>query len=171
MIVQFHINGFSQLISKYYRNVKNISYREFYDKLFEHVKNDSKLFGDHYYSLYNRLYEYMSTGKVTYDGDTGHSLELSMAHDFNVFWDNKQHVFDLVKSCWDVPEDIFTIQKQFVYDPDTIYPYEIESSVDFETGDLTPVKYSMTNPVSEENRYNLWYIKRCGLDKNTMVRL
>lgn len=171
MIVQFHINGFSQLISKYYRNVKNISYKEFYDKLFEHVKNDSKLFGDHYYSLYNRLYEYMSTGKVTYDGDTGHSLELSMAHDFNVFWDNKQHVFDLVKSCWDVPEDIFTIQKQFVYDPDTIYPYEIESSVDFETGDLTPVKYSMTNPVSEENRYNLWYIKRCGLDKNTMVRL
>ncbi len=171
MIVQFHINGFSQLISKYYRNVKNISYKEFYDKLFEHVKNDSKLFGDHYYSLYNRLYEYMSTGKVTYDGDTGHSLELSMAHDFNVFWDNKQHVFDLVKSCWDVPEDIFTIQKQFVYDPDTIYPYEIESSVDFETGDLTPVKYSMNNSVSEENRYNLWYIKRCGLDKNTMVRL
>lgn len=171
MIVQFHINGFSQLISKYYRNVKNISYREFYDKLFEHIKNDSKLFGDHYCSLYNRLYEYMSTGKVTYDGDTGHSLELSMAHDFNVFWDNKKYVFDLVKSCWDVPEDIFTIQKQFVYDPDTIYPCEFESSIDFETGDLTPVKYSMNNSVSEENRYNLWYIKRCGLDKNTMVRL
>ena len=171
MIVQFHINGFSQLISKYYRNIKNISYREFYDKLFEHVKNDSKLFGDHYHSLYNRLYEYMSTGKVTYDGDTGHSLELSMAHDFNVFWDNKQYVFDLVRSCWDVPEDIFTIQKQFVYDPDKEYPYELESSVDFESGEQGKIRYNLCNGRSEEDRYNMWAIKRQGLDKNTMVRL
>ena len=171
MIVQFHINGFSQLISKYYRNIKNISYREFYDKLFEHVKNDSKLFGDHYHSLYNRLYEYMSTGKVTYDGDTGHSLELSMAHDFNVFWDNKQYVFDLIRSCWDVPEDIFTIQKQFVYDPDKEYPYELESSVDFESGEQGKIRYNLCNGRSEEDRYNMWAIKRQGLDKNTMVRL
>ena len=171
MIVQFHINGFSQLISKYYRNIKNISYREFYDKLFEHVKNDPKLFGDHYHSLYNRLYEYMSTGKVTYDGDTGHSLELSMAHDFNVFWDNKQYVFDLIRSCWDVPEDIFTIQKQFVYDPDKEYPYELESSVDFESGEQGKIRYNLCNGRSEEDRYNMWAIKRQGLDKNTMVRL
>ena len=171
MIVQFHINGFSQLISKYYRNVKNISYREFYDKLFEHVKNDSKLFGDHYHSLYNRLYEYMSTGKVTYDGDTGHSLELSMAHDFNVFWDNKQYVFDLIRSCWDVPEDIFSIQKQFVYDPDKEYPYELESSIDFESGEQGKIRYNICNGRSEEDRYNMWAIKRQGLDKNTMVRL
>lgn len=171
MIVQFHINGFSQLISKYYRNVKNISYRQFYDKLFEHVKNDSKLFGDHYRSLYNRLYEYMSTGKVTYDGDTGHSLELSMAHDFNVFWDNKQYVFNLIRSCWDVPEDIFTIQKQFVYDPDKEYPYELESSVDFESGEQGKIRYNLCNGRSEEDRYNMWAIKRQGLDKNTMVRL
>jgi radical SAM superfamily enzyme YgiQ (UPF0313 family) len=171
MIVQFHINGFSQLISKYYRNIKNISYREFYDKLFEHVKNDSKLFGNHYHSLYNRLYEYMSTGKVTYDGDTGHSLELSMAHDFNVFWDNKQYVFDLIRSCWDVPEDIFTIQKQFVYDPDKEYPYELESSVDFESGEQGKIRYNLCNGRSEEDRYNMWAIKRQGLDKNTMVRL
>ena len=171
MIVQFHINGFSQLISKYYRNVKNISYRQFYDKLFEHVKNDPKLFGDHYRSLYNRLYEYMSTGKVTYDGDTGHSLELSMAHDFNVFWDNKQYVFDLIRSCWDVPEDIFTIQKQFVYDPDKEYPYELESSVDFESGEQGKIRYNVCNSRSEEDRYNMWAIKRQGLDKNTMVRL
>lgn len=171
MIVQFHINGFSQLISKYYRNIKNISYREFYDKLFEHVKNDSKLFGNHYHSLYNRLYEYMSTGKVTYDGDTGHSLELSMAHDFNVFWDNKQYVFDLIRSCWDVPDDIFTIQKQFVYDPDKEYPYELESSVDFESGEQGKIKYNLCNGRSEEDRYNMWAIKRQGLDKNTMVRL
>lgn len=171
MIVQFHINGFSQLISKYYRNIKNISYREFYDKLFEHVKNDSKLFGDHYHSLYNRLYEYMSTGKVTYDGDTGHSLELSMAHDFNVFWDNKQYVFDLIRSCWDVPEDIFSIQKQFVYDPDKEYPYELESSIDFESGEQGKIRYNLCNGRSEEDRYNMWAIKRQGLDKNTMVRL
>jgi len=171
MIVQFHINGFSQLISKYYRNIKNISYREFYDKLFEHIKNDSKLFGDHYHSLYSRLYEYMSTGKVTYDGDTGHSLELSMAHDFNVFWDNKQYVFDLIRCCWDVPEDIFSIQKHFVYDPDKEYPYELESSIDFESGEQGKIRYNLCNGRSEKDRYDMWAIKRQGLDKNTMVRL
>jgi len=113
----------------------------------------------------------MSTGKVTYDGDTGHSLELSMAHDFNVFWDNKQYVFDLIRSCWDVPEDIFSIQKQFVYDPDKEYPYELESSVDFESGEQGNIRYNVCNSRSEENRYNMWAIKRQGLDKNTMVRL
>jgi len=171
MIIQFHINGYSQIVAKYYKKVKGISYRKFYDKLLEYIKSDDSLYGLHYKSLYDRLHIYLSTGKIVTDGDTGHSLEMSMAHDFNIFWDNKNDVFNLVNSCWETPEDIFAIQKNFVYNPDTVYPYEFESSIDFETGDLTPVKYSMTNHVSEENRYNLWHIRRCGFDKNILVKL
>lgn len=170
-IVQLHINGFSQVIAKYYRNIKNVSYREFYDKLFESIKKDSNIIGPYYKLLYGRLYEYMKTGKITTDGDTGHSLECSMAHAYEVFWDNKNEVFDLVKSCWNVPDDIFNLQKQFVYDPDVEYPYAVKTSVDIDTGESGQIKYNMINNRSESDRYNMWAIKRQGFDKNTLERL
>ena len=41
MIVHCHINGYTQLYSKFARNYHNVSFRVFYDKLFEklHQKN------------------------------------------------------------------------------------------------------------------------------------
>ena len=113
----------------------------------------------------------MKTGKITTDGDTGHSLECSMAHAYEVFWDNKNEVFDLVKSCWNVPDDIFNLQKQFVYDPDVEYPYAVKTSVDIDTGESGQIKYNMINNRSESDRYNMWAIKRQDLTKIPWKRL
>lgn len=170
MIVQFHINGYSQIISKYYRNKLGISYREFYDKLFKFIKTDNTLFKNHYKNLYNRIYNYMTTGKVI-DKDTGHALEMSMATDFNLFWENKEHTFNFVRECWNVDDDVFELQKEFVYNPERDYPIPISLTFDFDTWDNIPTNYHITNERLEEERYDMWVLKRRGLDKNQIVKL
>jgi len=170
MIVQFHINGYSQIISKYYRNKLGISYRKFYDKLFKFIKSDNILFKNHYKNLYNRIYNYMSTGKVI-DKDTGHALEMSMATDFNLFWENKKHTFNFVRECWNVDDDVFELQKEFVYNPERDYPIPISLTFDFDTWDNIPTNYHVTNERLEEERYDMWVLKRRGLDKNQIVKL
>ena len=67
-----------------------------------------------------------------------------------VFWDNKNEVFDLVKSCWNVPDDIFNLPKQFVYDPDAEYPYAVKTSVDIDTGESGQIKYNVINNRSNQ---------------------
>jgi putative methyltransferase len=170
MVVQFHINGYSQIISKYYRNKLGISYREFYDKLFESIKSDNILFKNHYENLYNRIYNYMTTGKVI-DKDTGHALEMSMATDFNLFWQNKEHTFNFIRQCWSVDDDVFELQKEFVYNPDTNYPIPISLTFDFDTWEDKLTNYQITNERLEEERYDMWVLKRRGLDKNQIVKL
>ena len=170
VVVQFHINGYSQIISKYYRNKLGISYREFYDKLFKSIKSDNILFKNHYKNLYNRIYNYMTTGKVI-DKDTGHALEMSMATDFNIFWQNKQHTFNFIRQCWSVDDDVFELQKEFVYNPDINYPIPISLTFDFDTWRDDPTNYHITNERLEEERYDMWILKRKGLDKNRIVKL
>ena len=170
MVVQFHINGYSQIISKYYRNKLGISYREFYDKLFKSIKSDNILFKNHYKNLYNRIYNYMTTGKVI-DKDTGHALEMSMATDFNLFWQNKEHTFNFIRQCWSVDDDVFELQKEFVYNPDRNYPIPISLTFDFDTWKDDPTNYHITNERLEEERYDMWVLKRRGLDKNQIVKL
>jgi len=165
MIVQFHINGYSQIIAKYYRYVKNISYREFYDKLFEVIKNDPILFGNHYHKIYNRLYKYLKTGKVI--DTTGHALEVGMATDYSLFWDNKDHTFNLIFDCWNVDKSICKLQEEYVYNPEVNYPIKLTASFDMDTwSDNKITEYKIYNPREEKDRYDMWLLYRIGLNKN-----
>ena len=170
MIVQFHINGYSQIISKYYRNKLGISYKEFYDKLFKCIKSDEILFKNHYKKMHDKIYNYMTTGKVI-DKDTGHALEMSMATDYTLFWENKEHTFNIVRECWKVDSDVFEFQKTFVYNPETNYPIPVSLSFDFDTWEDIPTNYHMSNKRLEEERYDMWVIKRKGLHKNQIVKV
>ena len=42
LIVQFHIAGYTQVIAKYFYNKLGISYRRFYDCLFNYVKENKE---------------------------------------------------------------------------------------------------------------------------------
>jgi len=169
MIVQFHINGYSQIISKYYRNKNKTKYREFYDRLFSAIKSDPVLFGQHYKNLYDKIYNYMTTGKVT--DSTGHALEMSMATDYNLFWENKEHTFGLISKCWQVEDYLLDFQKEFVYNPHREYPIKLSLPFDLDTWEDRNTDYNICNPREESERYDMWVLKRKGLDKNTIVKL
>ena len=167
LLQQLYINGYSQIVSKYYRNKKNVTYREFYDKLFERIKSDPILFGDHYKNLYNKIYNYMTTGKVV--DSTGHALEMSMATDFNLFWEHKEHTFNLIFDCWGVDSRVMNLQKEFVYNPKQDYPIKLSLPFNLDTWEDQETEYNVCNAREESERDNMWLLKRLGLDKNTIV--
>ena len=157
MVIMFHINGFTHVLSEY----SNLSYREYYDNMFECLRNDTGLFGNHFKEIKKRVTTYLTTGQLISDKDKGHLLELSMGTDFNLFWDNKTKVFDFVKSILPVSQSLFDLQQKTVYDPKTEYPFTVKHDKEF---------YIIDNPRSEEERDDIWVLKRKNLLKNKLIK-
>ena len=157
MVIMFHINGFSHVLSEY----SNLTYREYYDNMFECLKNDTGLFGNHFKEITERITTYLTTGKLISDKDRGHTLELGMGTDFDLFWNNKTEVFDFVKSILPVSKSLFELQQKTVYDPKTEYPFTIKHDKEF---------YIIDNPRSDEERDDIWVLKRKNLLKNKLIK-
>ena len=58
-----------------------------------------------------------------------------------------------------------------MYDPDIDYPYVDTLPFDLDTWEKKQTKYSIQNERTEEERYNLFVIKRKDLTKNDMIKL
>ncbi len=157
MIIMFHINGFSHVLSEY----SDLTYREYYDNMFDCLKNDTGLFGNHFKEITERITTYLTTGKLISDKDRGHTLELSMGTDFDLFWNNKSKVFDFIKTIQPVSQSLFDLQQRTVYDPKTEYPLTVKHDKEF---------YIIDNPRSEEERDDIWVLKRKNLLKNKLIK-
>ena len=127
MVIMFHINGFSHVLSEY----SDLTYREYYDNMFECLKNDTGLFGNHFKEITERITTYLTTGKLISNKDRGHTLELGMGTDFDLFWNNKPEVFNFIKTILPVSQSLFELQQKTVYDPKTEYPFTIKHNKEF----------------------------------------
>lgn len=175
MIVQFHINGYSQWIAKYYRTKLNISYRKFYDHMFDKILTNTGHIGKIYKNLYNRIYSYMTTGKVAHEDDRGHKLEMSMATERGSLFEYREETFEFVKECVDslegVDSDLFLFQKEYVYNPEVNYPLTMKIPFDIENDwEDKDTCYEVCNDRPEEMRHNTWMLIRRGFMKNTIVK-
>jgi hypothetical protein len=174
MIIQFHVNGgYSQLIAKYYHNKLGITYRKFYDILFELIKNNDGVFGTHYREMEKSQKTYMTTGKLLKE-KTGHELGINFSSEFDLFWNNKQIIFKLIEKCasqfGDINFELFDIQSKFVYDQDTKYPIEISSSFNLTTWKDERTEYIITTDLLEHERNDLWIIRKLGFIKNKIIK-
>tara|TARA_B100001564_G_scaffold297465_1_gene263251 strand:- start:2254 stop:3987 length:1734 start_codon:yes stop_codon:yes gene_type:complete len=157
MVIMFHINGFSHVLSEY----SDLTYREYYDNMFECLKNDTGLFGNHFKEITERITTYLTTGKLISNKDRGHTLELGMGTDFDLFWNNKPEVFNFIKTILPVSQSLFELQQKTVYDPKTEYPFTIKHNKEF---------YIIDNPRSDEERDDIWVLKRKNLLKNKLIK-
>jgi len=160
MVIQLHINGYSEIISNYFNKEFNISYRKFYDIIFEDINNDKGPIGNHFRELKTRVTEYLKTGKIISDKDTGHTLELSMGTDFEFFWNRKNTIIDYIcRACgMNVPDDIVNLQVNYIYDPNINYPQIVGN-------------YLVDNGRLEHERNDIWILKRKNLLKNKIQAL
>tara|TARA_B100001094_G_scaffold108773_1_gene104723 strand:- start:491 stop:2224 length:1734 start_codon:yes stop_codon:yes gene_type:complete len=157
MVIMFHINGFSHVLSEY----SDLTYREYYDNMFECLKNNTGLFGNHFKEITERITTYLTTGKLISNKDRGHTLELGMGTDFDLFWNNKPEVFNFIKTILPVSQSLFELQQKTVYDPKTEYPFTIKHNKEF---------YIIDNPRSDEERDDIWVLKRKNLLKNKLIK-
>lgn len=140
MIIQWHMAGYSQIISRYLRFAANISYREFYDLLVDRIINSS-LTSEKYHWLYNTVYTYLTTGEL--DSTVGgHALHTSTKQ-----WMSEQKdsiidfVYNVGSELYNIPSWVIELQKSFLYNQEVQYPiiikgdynilYEVEENVTY----------------------------------------
>lgn len=173
--IKFHYVGYTQIISKYCRYVLGISYREFYELLYDYTINDSGFLGIEFREYLKAIKEYFTTGKVPENHSSGHGLGVGMPNDTLSRFENKDKILQFVenfaKEKLNIDPDVLEVQRKFMYDPDVNYPCIDTLPFDLDTWDKKITRYSIQNERTEDERYDLFVIKRKYLTKNTLVKL
>ena len=161
LVIQFHIAGYTQLVAKHL-NSFGIGYRSFYDKLFAYIKNDSGVIGDHYREIERSVSHYMKTGKILDQGKHGHTLH---AASFAFMFRNKESIFDILSDLNLVTDDILDLQRAFIFDEDTEYPYQIHCGEDIYAVDTEFKEFDRNDP------HTVFILRRKGLLKNQLCKV
>ena len=161
LVVQFHIAGYTQLVAKNL-NSFGIGYRSFYDKLFAYIKNDSGIIGNHYKEIEKSVSHYMKTGKILDQGKHGHTLH---AASFAFMFRNKERVFDILFDLNLVTDDTLKLQRAFIFDEDTEYPYNISCK------DVTYKVDTEFKQFDKNDPHTVFILRRKGLLKNQLSKI
>jgi radical SAM superfamily enzyme YgiQ (UPF0313 family) len=166
LIIQFHIAGYTQLVAKHFYKNLNVDYRIFYDTLFEFIKKDTGVIGQHYNEIERSVSHYMKTGKILDQGKHGHTLH---AGSFAFMFNNKKDIFDILDKVATllipIDDDILRLQRAFIFDEDVQYPYHIEC----EDG-----KYEVDTEFKEFDKndpHTVFILRRKGLLKNQLSKV
>ena len=166
LIIQFHIAGYTQLVAKHFYKNLNVDYRIFYDTLFEFIKKDTGIIGQHYNEIEKSVSHYMKTGKILDQGKHGHTLH---AGSFAFMFNNKKDIFDILDKVATIlvpiDDDILKLQRAFIFDEDVQYPYHIEC----EDG-----KYEVDTEFKEFDKndpHTVFILRRKGLLKNQLSKV
>jgi hypothetical protein len=171
MVVHFHITGYSQIIARYCRSIKQVSYRKFYDRLFEKIKKDPVL-GVHYDLVRHTVDTYLTTGILINNEDfKGHTLH-GMSYKF--MYNNKTAAMTMAaevgKELGNISNNVEILQNNFIFDQSHDFPRQITSDINLDTWMLEPTLYSIQNKASKD-AFDFYLHRRKNLLKNRFVRI
>ena len=172
MIVNVHLQGYSQLISKYCRYKYDISFRDFYDQLLELIKTDPEV-SKIYDKVRTTVTGLLTTG-VLPSGITAHNLVFLEGKNL---YKNKNDIFQIINTLFDniVPSNnnhstIKELQKHFIFNYGEMYPISICCDFDFDTLQSAVTHYQISPKVSiinlEEFNDSYYALRRKGLIRN-----
>lgn len=137
MLAQFHYSGITQLTSKYLYYMHNIEYRDFYDRLYQYLKQDvlGKELID---SVEEILTNYFTHGEVPNQEKYYNVVALTLPETYKLHYiiENKQHFIDLGfsvgRSFAEIESSILDLQYSFIKDDRKSYPYKVYSLIDID---------------------------------------
>jgi len=173
MIVNFHLQGYSQLTSRYGRKNHDVPYRIFYDQLFLEIRNHpvlSKIYQDIKARIATLLYQ----GKL----DKEYSAHNLLFTEAEVIHENKQHVFDTVAKVFQTVSGhnnqlLSWAQQHMILDLDTTYPIRLDLDFDlvtFASADrsyMVDKKFDVEIDQEGSFRTKFYALRRKGLIKTT----
>jgi radical SAM superfamily enzyme YgiQ (UPF0313 family) len=172
LVVNFHLQGYSQLASQFCRHTHNISFREFYDQLRDCIITNNVL-NSIYSQVRNNLCDLLYRG-ILPTGTSAHNLIFSGALQL---YKNKEEIFLVIaelvqqltgKDC----SDIMQLQQAFIYDSDCAYPLEVHATFNFTTMKSESNAYKMNSRVSWSNIGDFdktyYALRKKGVLKNSM---
>jgi hypothetical protein len=146
IIIHFHILGYTQLLSKYSRK-KGISYQTFYDKILEKILLNPIIEG-HYNRIKYDINHYLK-GESPSNTVSAHSYIHTQSHDF--VYNHREELFKIGietinELLSEYNPDISKLQKMFIYDEETYYPYTYTFNIDCDTfEDASSIEYQINS--------------------------
>jgi radical SAM superfamily enzyme YgiQ (UPF0313 family) len=140
----FHINGITNYISRFLFKYSNVSYEEFYEKLFEYIKKDQWLSSEiiRIRKHYKNWADYGKIDHVPIEGIEIHGWNLVHSTIINMHSKNKnQHIFSVIdkflKENFNLDskmlDQLIQLQRNYIVEYTQVksYPKEIEFNYDF----------------------------------------
>ena len=155
MILNFHHTGYSELLSKYCRNVKGISYREFYDTLFNYIPNDP-IVGPIFNNYKETVVEYLTHG----DSEKNKSAYLvSLDCEVEKHYKQKENFIEasIIAVNHLLTEDIINLQRIYNVDKKYTYPMTLSANINIKTWVEELTNYSITLPEKPEGSNESFY--------------
>lgn len=137
MVTQFHYAGYSQIIAQYLYHMKGISYRDFYDFMYEEIRNDNFV-APYQTNVEEIMLAYLQHGEIPSQNKWKNVIALTLPESYasSEFFDNQKHIIELsiniARKLTDIPECIAELQRSFLKDNSKEYPYYVQSTVDID---------------------------------------
>lgn len=177
LIVNFHLQGYTQVYSKYCRHVFNITYKEFYDCFLNEIVSN-KVLSPIYQKLHSTVSKLFKFGETEY-GQRGHNLMFMSGLEL---YQNKQTIFSVAnrvveKLTKNSDHDIERIQQSLIFDYQHNYPFPLTCSFDLNSFEFTPTTYNINTrfvdhkKTSSEDFNDLYYtMRKKGFLKNQYTK-
>jgi radical SAM superfamily enzyme YgiQ (UPF0313 family) len=176
IIVNLHLQGYTQLTSRFYNQRNGIEFRTFYDKFISLFKQHSDL-GPIYNDVKNNIQSLLYKG-VLPKNLSGHNLIFCNGQ---LIYQHKQHVFSLINQTVaqlidtdQIYKEIDQLQQLAIFDQKTLYPITVESCVDIDQCNDRNCSYLIDTRINNTdllNFDNFYYVlRRKGALKNSMTK-
>ena len=129
MIINLHTQGYIQILARYCREVLNVNYRDFYDKVFKELTEGKTIISDAFRFVKRFEEAYMKKGKLATNEEMAEWGELDMAHigghftaqmALSVVFNNKDDVYNIgekiANSFGDVDQSIIEANRHSIAD-------------------------------------------------------
>ena len=181
MINNFHNYGWTQILSRFLRKYKGMSYSEFYDRLWILIQEDSGYVNELFITAKAQLTEYLQTGIAV--GFSGHTLMWSAQRDFHL---EPLKIFEFIdkhysKEWLDLPDKYYPqlMKLQTFYVSHMTLEYPTQMCFDFNfmeyindedvelTKDKTTSTLDLIMPCDSDEEYldRMYYKRRQGWGK------
>jgi radical SAM superfamily enzyme YgiQ (UPF0313 family) len=188
MISYCHISGYTILYSKYARYMHGVSYRTFYDKLFNRL-HTTETISDHFKSVKSNFKKYLQTGKLNGWGEKGDTFHFA-SHEF--CYNNKDSIFkagkEVIIELGLEYDEIFKLQNLLICNIDDLRNNKlyslVDSNLDIVEWKNKKCKYRVVNKfnqikdkemplgiVKNYERLNFWFMRRKNLLKNILEKV
>ena len=164
MMSQFHYAGITQLISRYLYHIKDVSYREYYDKFYQVLKTDP-IGGPLLNNVEKILQNYMVHGEVPKDDKWGNVVALTLPESYgnDDVYRNKDHFIKLAvqvaEELSELDPSIIELQYAFTKTELQKYPYTIRSSIDVDRWEFSECVYEVADRKAVSHMHDQMYQK------------
>ena len=171
MINNFHNYGWTQIISRFLRKYKDMSYLDFYNRLWILIQEDNGFVKEQFDIAKEQLTEYLETGIA--DGFSGHTLMWSAQ---STFHEHPQKILEFVdKACsreWlDLPEKYYSQLMKFQTFFVTHYQFEYPMKMKFHYNFMEYINEADSELSKDNTEYSLDLIMPCDSKEEYMDRM